>query len=160
MATNNTGQPASCVTESAKAVCPQCGCEFLRNKQLNKVYCSRACKENAKKYRNWQQQHGHEVKPSPVIKIAKKETVNKRLDLVFSCEFCGASFNPFNRKQRFCSKLCQHKAANLRRNLICAGCGKVFHSVADRTKYCTDCQLKLFGQMTVSQLKGASNGQE
>lgn len=143
-------QTASCVPEGAKAVCPQCGKEFIRGKQLNKVYCSRACKENAKKYRNWQEQNNHEVKLSPVIKITKKETVNKRLDLVFSCEFCGSSFKPFNRKQRFCCHRCQEKAANLRINRTCAGCGKIFHSASDRTKYCTDCQLKLFGQMTAT----------
>lgn len=65
-------QTAFCVMEGPKAVCPQCGKEFVRGKQLNKVYCSRACKENAKKHRNWQEQHNREVKPAQVIALPKK----------------------------------------------------------------------------------------
>lgn len=144
-------QTAFCEVEGAKAVCPQCGKEFVLGKQLNKVYCSRACKENAKKHRNWQEQHNHKAKPAPVIALPKKEISKPRKDMVLHCEFCGAEFNPINNRQRFCCRRCQEKAANLRINRTCAGCGKIFHTASDRTKYCTECQLKLFGQMTASQ---------
>jgi len=144
-------QTAFRVLEGAKAVCPQCGKEFVRGKQLNKVYCSRACKENAKKHRNWQEQNNHEVKPAPVIALPKKEISKPRKDTVLHCEFCGTEFKPINSRQRFCCCRCQEKAANLRINRTCAGCGKIFHTASDRTKYCTECQLKLFGQMTAIQ---------
>lgn len=144
-------QTASCVPEGAKAVCPQCGKDFIRSKQINKVYCSRACKENARKHRNWQAQNNHEVKLAPVITLPKKEISKPRKDMVLHCEFCGTEFNPINSRQRFCCRRCQEKAANLRINRTCAGCGKIFHTASDRTKYCTDCQLKLFGQMTATQ---------
>lgn len=58
-------QTAFCVVKGvkgvkgAKAVCPQCGKGFVINEQLNKVYCSRACKENAKKDRNRQKRKLH-----------------------------------------------------------------------------------------------------
>ena len=142
---------AFCVVEGAKAVCPQCGKEFVRGKQLNKVYCSRACKENAKKHRNWQEQHNREVKPAPVIALPKKEISKPRKDMLLYCEFCGTEFNPINSRQRFCCRRCQEKAANLRINRTCSGCGKIFHSASDRTKYCTECQMRLFGQMTATQ---------
>ena len=62
------------------------------------------------------------------------------------CDHCGAEFEPFSKRSRFCCERCKstwNNAHKAKHTLVCQGCGATFESVIASAKYCSvSCGLR------------------
>lgn len=128
-----------------KKICQRCKKIFYTNQPAAK-YCSRACKENAKKTRS---RHG--LTAVNIISEPKKEIWPDRSKgpvtdsaVTIPCAYCGTPFIPKSKKSKYCSNRCAERAKNMRKVRVCPSCGIEFRTSSDNTKYCDACAKKFW----------------
>lgn len=128
-----------------KKICQRCKKIFYTNQPAAK-YCSRTCKENAKKTRS---RHG--LTTANTLAEPKKERWPDRSKgpvtdsaVTIPCAYCGTPFIPKSKKSKYCSNRCAERAKNMRKVRVCPSCGSEFRTSSDNTKYCDTCAKKFW----------------
>lgn len=128
-----------------KKICQRCKKIFLTNQPAAK-YCSRACKENAKKTRSRHGLTAVETKAEPKKEIWPDRSKGPVTDsaVTIPCAYCGTPFVPKSIKSKYCSNRCAERAKNMRKVRVCPSCGIEFRTSSDNTKYCDACAKKFW----------------
>ena len=139
---DRTQEPAKIIK-----ICQRCKKVFLTNQPAAK-YCSRGCKENAKKTRS---RHGLTTVNVNIISEPKKEIWPDRSKgpvtdsaVTIPCAYCGTPFVHKSIKSKYCSNRCAERAKNMRKVRVCPSCGIEFRTSSDNTKYCDTCAKKFW----------------
>lgn len=123
-------------------VCARCDKVFTTNQPAAK-YCSRSCKENAKKARS---RHGETKIGEPAKTIYPDRSKGPVTDSAkaIPCAYCGTLFIPKTVNSRYCSNRCAERVKNMRKVRTCPSCGRQFKTSSDDTKYCINCRIKFW----------------
>ena len=137
---DRTQEPAKIIK-----ICQRCKKIFLTNQPAAK-YCSRACKENAKKTRSRHGLTAVETKAEPKKEIWPDRSKGPVTDsaVTIPCAYCGTPFVPKSIKSKYCSNRCAERAKNMRKVRVCPSCGIEFRTSSDNTKYCDTCAKKFW----------------
>lgn len=128
-----------------KKICERCGKKFLSYQPAAK-YCSRSCKENAKKTRSRHNLTNVNTMPKPQKEIWPDRSKGPVTDpsKAMPCAYCGTPFIPKSKKSKYCSNRCAERAKNMRKVRVCPSCGIEFRTSSDNTKYCDACAKKFW----------------
>ena len=114
-------------------------------------YCSRACRDNARKNREVKQcpccGNEFEFFPNAISpkKYCSKQCYDKMQKTLADkeCIVCGKSFHPKRASAKYCSKECYN--SDRCNSWVCPTCWKKFSVRSNRTKYCCrECAYKAF----------------